>query len=174
MIAPEKITLLNPKSVNIDHISGGIPTLTREDVLCALAGVPEGMWRLALVKELEEYGEARKLYYALSVAALGKKSVRNWVKKNKGYLETLCLLAIKEITESRHCRVCHGTAMRLTKSKLVECTFCRGTGHKRFDAETRKELSGIKDWKKCRYVYERIYHILLDWQSGIKRKLKKY
>ena len=174
MIAPEKLSLLNPKSVNLEHVPGGTPTLTREDVIGALSGVSDGMWRLALVKGLEEYGEARKLYYALSVAALGKKSVRNWVSKNKGYLETLCLLAIKEMVESRFCRVCRGTAMRQTKNKLVQCTFCRGTGYKGFDIETRKQATGIKNWGECQYVYEQIYNILLDWQAGIKRKLRKY
>jgi len=172
----EILTILNANGIKVDHVPGGSPSITEQDVLMAMSGSPSGMWRLALVKICGRANETRNLYYALSVAAAGKKSVRKWVSKNTGYLERLCLLAIFEISETRNCWVCHGTGSRsIKKSKLVKCEFCNGTGQKGIG--TRERIKRIdlseKQWKKCKYVYGVILNILYDWEGGIKRRLRR-
>ena len=172
----EILTILNANGIKVDHIPGGTPAITEQDVLMAMSGAPTGMWRLALVKICGRVEETRSLYYALSVAAAGKKSVHKWVTKNKGYLERLCMLAIHEINETNNCKVCHGTASRkIRKSKLVKCEFCRGTGHKGLATRDRIKRIGldVKQWKQCKYVYGVILNILFNWEGGIKRRLRR-
>ena len=175
-MSTELLTILNANGIKVDHVPGGIPTITEQDVLFAMSGAPVGMWRLALVKICGRGQETRNLYYALSVAAAGKKSVNKWVMKNKGYLERLCLLAIFEINETRNCWVCRGTGARnIKKTKLVKCEFCKGTGQKGIGTRERINRVGLseKQWKRCKYVYGVILNILINWESGIRRRLKR-
>jgi len=175
-LTAEILTILNANGIRVNHIPGGTPEITEADVLFAMAGAPVGAWRLALVKICGRAEETRNLYYALSVAAAGKKSVSKWVMKNKGYLERLCLLAIHEINETRNCWVCHGTGARnIRKTKLVKCDFCNGSGKKGLTNRDRMAQIGLtaKTWKKCKYVYGVILNILLNWESGIRRRLKR-
>jgi len=172
----ELLTMLNANGIRVNHIPGGTPEITEADVLFAMAGAPVGMWRLALVKICGRGEETRNMYYALSVEAAGNKAIRKWVWNNKGYLESLCLLAIHEINETRHCTVCNGTGARnIKKSKLVKCSFCKGTGHKGLSTRNRIKQIGLtaKQWKRCKYVYGLILNILLNWEGGIRRRLKR-
>ena len=176
MVGTEILTILNPKSIDVNHVPGGTPEITADDILFAMSGCPEGQWRLALVKLCGRPEEIRTLYYALSVAAAGNKSIRRWVLKNKGYLEPLCLLAIRELTESAKCIPCGGSgSRRVKKIKLINCEFCRGTGHKGLDIRAKAKSIGIKreNWNKYQIIYEQIFAILLNWDAGIKKRITR-
>ena len=176
MVGTEIFTILNPNSIDGDHVPGGVPEITAQDVDFAMSGAPNGMWRLALVKLCGRSEETRNLYYALSVAAAGKKSVNRWVLKNKGYLELLCILAIDELTGAAKCKSCGGSgSRRIKKVKLVSCEFCRGTGHKGLDIRVKSKAIGVsrQDWNKYRVVYDQIFDILTAWDLGIRKRINR-
>ena len=175
-MSAELLTLLNANGINIDHIPGGIPEITQQDVILALQGASQGMFKLALFKLCGREEEKRKLYYELSVYAAGDNLVKLWVLANKGYYEKLCMLAINEINHTSTCKPCGGTGARKIKNvKLVTCEFCNGSGYAGLSARKRASQAGIKhkDWNKCKDIYNRILNILINWESSIDRMLRR-
>lgn len=170
----ELITILNANGIDFNHIPGGVPAITEADVLAALAGIEDGAWRLALYLLCGRPEEKRHVFHWLSVKGAGDKRTRLWVMQNKGFYHSLCALAVEEIGNTNTCKPCGGTGMRKIKeTKLIECTFCNGTGRKGFTARQRAALAGIKnkDWPRCRDTYARLFNILINWESQIGQRL---
>lgn len=172
---PEIIALLNAKGLSTDHARGN-PEITQEDVLFALSGANDGVFRLALYKICGRSEEARALYWALTQEMGLRNPIQKWIIKNPGWMEKLGSLAVREIIETSYCKPCGGTGRRPNaKKELITCTFCNGSGYKSFGNKRRAKGIGVKrnEWVKYSVVYNQIFDILMEWEWEIAKQLNR-
>ena len=128
MSAAEKLAMMTPHGLNVDHIPGGISKLSGIDVAgaCGMAGLTGPEYRLMLAKYCGDAKCLQELEYDawLLVADIAIKNQWRAVR-GKPYLRTLARIGLIEVIADHRCQVCGGTGL---DQKFRPCTHCRGSG----------------------------------------------
>lgn len=118
---PEKLAMLTPKSLDLDHVPGGIAELTQMDIAGALHRLNRFEHELLRVKYC---GDApHELYESCLMWAMEQ----DW-KLSHGKTEESVLFALSEAVGSNRCRSCNGVSELLIDSKVETCPACNGSG----------------------------------------------
>lgn len=174
----EILTKLNPGSINLEGVRGGVPDITFEDVCMALAPASQGAWLTLMV--IHGQSELRnKLKNHLYVAAAGICGNIKKTEQEKKYniIERLTLLAIEEVIDDKKCPACKGVKYLASK----KCHVCNGKGHVfKVKHKVYEQLapvydavpkSRVKYWEN---YYNRIVNRLRGWEGEGYAEIYKY
>lgn len=157
----------------------GVPAISRAELRGALAGLPMGPTKLALLMWCFDYGELPGAEEALLLEITGWERVMREYRQRKhgrGVLIGLCRVAIFEVATPAMCPRCGGTALTPTGK---DCNLCEGTGHKRATSRVCAEIAShhhpmSKDtWLRHSraYDYESIHAKANDWRNEALRHI---
>lgn len=153
-----------------NHISGGVPTLTGEEIRGALGGLSMLETRLALVMWCREDSEWRALERAALAEAAGLRRVVAWKGDHPpGLLRAFVAAALAEVTQPPVCRACRGAGtirymvdkrgkridalalkryererrMHQLREQVTMCLTCEGSGWKRMTDEELARFASL-------------------------------
>lgn len=118
---PEKLAMLTAKSLDLDHVPGGVAELTQMDIAGALHRLNRFELELLRVKYC---GDAPHELYA---SCLMWAMEQGW-KLSQGKTEESVLFALAEAIGPNRCRSCNGVSELLIDSKVETCPACNGSG----------------------------------------------
>ncbi len=118
---PEKLAMLTPKSLDLDHIPGGIAELTQMDIAGALHRLNEFEFELLRAKYCG--GAPHKLYARCFTWAM-----RQGWGLPKGKTEQSVIFALSEAIGSNRCESCNGVSELLINNRVEVCPACNGSG----------------------------------------------
>lgn len=178
MKADELMALATARSPSLEHIPGGIPILTQQDVMYALACIHHnGASLLLRVKYADQITYFTALNKELYNEILILWEAKKWEKGKNGQLHNMGRMALIEHVSPRICMRCGGWGNDIDHGKVIKCLSCRGTGRKKPSEAGRANRMGISR-DKWRYHLSDKYHfiqaILDEWESlGIGRATSK-
>lgn len=146
----QKLTMLSPKSLQVDFIPGGFGGLTQADICHALAGLDNLLTKIAYVCYIytqddfdERIGCPRAKSDQLQLLIELTRFLQSRCKINAAKAQKLavCLLAVSKAGQS--CLRCNGQKQYVNSSgKWQECGKCGGSGYHR---QSQAELARIAD-----------------------------
>lgn len=176
----EAVARIGGKGLDMGHVPGGIPEVTMEELMGALAGLekgPELLLRASVIKQpvLEElYREAFHVAVTLAVKHGWKP------QKGRPILRGMGRLAVNEIVDpaSVLCKTCQGTGLVAdqTGNATVQCSSCGGTGRKQPKVNFSAAICGIdeKTWRnKWADRYPKVQDEIRNWYELACRHVNK-
>ena len=177
MKASELLSLATARSLNWENLPGGIPNLTQQDVMYALACIHhDGAALLLRVKYADQKTYLPDLDNELHIAIIDLWKAKKW-PSNDDFLRNLGRMALTEHISPRVCMRCGGWKHDIENGKVIQCRACRGTGRKKPSDSGRARLMGVtRDIWRRRWAdkYYYIQALLDDWEGlGIGRATAK-
>ncbi len=181
MNAAELLSLATARPPNWENAPGGIPILTQQDVMYALACIHHnGASLLLRVKYADQ-----KTYIGDLEKEVLKATKELWEEKNWGfpegkgseYLGEMTRFAITEQIIPHICLRCGGWGEDIEHGKRIPCDNCRGSGRKNPSERARAQILGVEreQWRYTwsdRYGYIRAF--MEAWEGmGIGRATAK-
>jgi len=168
MNAAELLALATARPPNPDSL-GGIPLLTQQDVMYALACIHhDGAALLLRVKYADQRSFIADLDKELCKAVAELWKAKKWGEGRLNLLRDMGRMALAEQISPRVCMRCGGWGNDIEHGKVIQCRPCRGTGRKKPSDSSRSRMMGINrdkwrhNWSdKYRYVQA----ILDEWES---------
>ena len=175
MSVQELMTMLNPKNVRFDSGSGGVPTMTWDDVAAAagMAGLTRAERCVFWVKYCDDVNSVDELLNCIKSELLSMSALDGWRKGFKiSTLHGLARLALINEVDNRKCKSCGGTGF----VKAVICKPCESSGVRQMSNRRMAKLCQI-DEKAWRNTWSDRYSDLLltigDWEHSAARKIGK-
>ena len=182
MKASELLSLATARSLSLERQPGGIPILTQQDVMYALACIHHnGAALLLRVKYADQTTYLSDLEREVIKATQDLWKDKKWrlpiKRKKEGFLVELSQMAIAEHISSRICNRCGGWGSDVENGKITPCKPCHGSGRTQYTYEHRAETIGMPDvtWRtywedKYRYIQD----FLIEWEGlGVGRATAK-
>jgi len=117
----EKLAMLTPKSLDLDHIPGGIAELTQMDIAGALHKLDKFEHELLRVKYCGD--PAHGLYASCLMWAMEQ----DW-DLPRGKTDATVMFALSEAVGSNRCSSCNGVSELEIDNKIEVCPACNGAG----------------------------------------------
>lgn len=175
MSTAEKLAMMTPHGLDVDHVPGGVAKLTALDVAgaCGMAGLTKGENALLLAMYCGDMEALRQAELTLYLRAVDIAIDRDWkVVRGKEYLRGVCQLAIAEVVGSHRCRACNGT--KFNKHHKT-CRRCDGSGmEKKPSGRAMAGYIGMPKttwWATWENRYERVLRELQGWHDSGVRKI---
>jgi len=154
----ELLAMLAVKVQHYNPSSGGIPTITPEDVAHILAKIKSP--RATLYARIKYSGQdewAKDLASLMRTQVLQEvEDIARWRGKGGDWVLKLCQMALVESIDPNTCSWCNGVAeVTLEDGQRIECGGCSGTGHRPWRDKDRARLAGITPSAWCNYWSER-------------------
>ncbi len=175
MNAAELLSMATARTPNPDSL-GGLPLLTQQDVMYALACIHhDGAALLLRVKYADQTTYIPQLDAELYAAIIDLWDAKRWDKPD--FLQEMGRMALSEHVSPRICMRCGGWQHDVENGKVIQCRSCRGTGRKKPSDSGRAYMMGVTrdiwrhNWSD---KYHYIQALLDEWQSlGIGRATAK-
>lgn len=167
------LSLLMPKTVNLDGGSVSVSSITPSMVAAALSGCSDPVYWLLMYIAGDEsaYARVERLAFMASVA-LYQDEVRN-EPRGLGICRLLSRIAIQDVAGDHTCPSCNG----VKQIAHIKCEDCEGTGKAKFNWESYIQAGYIElcnkkgvEYRPARLrlwqgKYGDIYHKLGEWKS---------
>jgi len=174
----EIFTRMNARTANYNG-TGGIPSISPEDVAACLAKIKERGPSLLIRAQLMDdvaYRELRALFRQ-HVAHLAM--IKHWKTGPKfaEYFDGLCDSVLHYYLVPDTCGRCHGHGhITRSDSAIIPCPVCAETGHREVSERDKAKTAGIpislwKDVWEERYTAAR--DILVAWETEADRVIKR-
>ena len=179
MNAADLMALATARPANPDSL-GGVPILTQQDVMYALACIHHnGAALLLRVKYADQTTYLPDLEVEVLKATQELWEAKKWTlpRKKDNFLVNVAQLAIIEAISARVCPHCGGWGSDIEYGKIVPCRVCDGSGYTQLDDKRRAEIIGMPrtTWREVwvdKYRY--IQAFLIEWEGlGIGRATAK-
>ena len=118
---PERLTMLNAKTVNFEGGSRGIPVITWEDIAGGLANVTDFQYALICGKFAGDETQKHRAYgyWIVRCYSMGWNMV-------PGVVERFAATTLAEYFDPRICATCNGVGEVRIDTKIVSCETCKG------------------------------------------------
>ena len=151
-----------------EHVTGGRPKLSMEELMGALGGLDDGPTRLAYVMWGLSGADIQACERAAMVEATKLKSVQT-NSGPAGLLRAFCRVAIAEVAMPPICRSCKGVGYQGPRA----CKRCEGSGNQAMSLRAKAQIASVhyqcsKDsWQELakKHEYEAIYRMVERWRS---------
>jgi len=174
----EALARIGGKGLDIGHVAGGIPEISMDELMGALAGLDRGPELLirAVVPQQAVHDDLYREAYMLAVSLAVKYGWKP--QKGKPILRGMGKIAVDDILYPNHCRTCSGTGLVADEAgnATVECQVCAGTGRKKPKVSFSAAICGIDDttWRR---TWERRCDVVRgevrDWWNIAERHILK-
>ena len=174
----EAIARIGGKGLDIGHVPGGVPEISMDELMGALAGLDRGPELLvrAVVPQQPVHLDLYKEAYLVAQSLSDK---HGWnPQRGKPILMGIGRIAVNDILYPNHCKTCSGTGKVADNAgnATVDCQVCSGTGRKKPRVDFSAAICGIdqttwrRTWeKRCDLVRAEVR----DWWNIAERHIRK-
>lgn len=166
-----KMNLIIPKTASLEPSIGGLPSITKEDILAVLGFCSKPVSDYALYKFAhdERLFETCVKNLTNEIAAM----TVNWRSNSYVIEDSIVRLSILEHAHPHLCGHCKGAGVHKNQKP---CQKCGGTGKINIKASQRARAIGMdrRKWKATwSGRYEQVYSVVNEWENCLYKALKK-